>query len=390
MKEITHVITKTDELQKLCERLKFAAYITVDTEFMREHTYWPILCLIQVGTPDEAHAIDPMAHGLDLSPFFDLMTDSNILKVFHAARQDIEIFVHLTGKVPHPLFDSQVAAMVCGFGEQAGYETLVSRLVGANLDKSARFTDWSHRPLTPRQVEYALGDVTHLCIVYEKLAETLAENGRTNWLDEEMAVLMRTETYLVEPDEAWLRIKSRNRNRRFLALVKELAAWREREAQNRDVPRGRIVKDETLLEIAALRPANLDTLEKVRGISKRYSTEPHGNELLDVIAKALKIPDSELPAAPPAPAMIATGPETDLLKLLLKMKSQEHGVAAKLVATSEQLEDLATVKSADNPLLKGWRWELFGREASAILRGEVGFAVRHGNLVTFEVDSLAP
>jgi ribonuclease D len=380
------VITKSDDLKNLCERLKFSSYITVDTEFMREHTYWPILCLIQVGTPEEAHAIDPMAAGLDLTPFYDLMSDANILKVFHAARQDIEIFVHQTGRVPHPIFDTQVAAMVCGFGDSAGYETLVSRLANAQLDKSARFTDWAQRPLTSRQVDYALGDVTHLCVVYEKLAALLAENGRVGWLDEEMATLERVETYRTEPEEAWLRLKTRNRNRRFLGMVKSLAAWREREALTRNVPRGRILKDDTLLELAALRPTGLDELDKVRGISKRYSSEPAGGELLAVITTALKMPDNDLPPAPPHPATQATGPETELLKLFLRIKGQEHGVAAKLIATTDQLEELAAGKDAENPVLKGWRWEIFGKEALAVLKGKMGFAFKNGSLMTFPLD----
>lgn len=380
------VITKTEELKNLCDRLKFASYITVDTEFMRDHTYWPVLCLIQLGTPEEAHAVDPMAEGLDLTPFYELLCDPSILKVFHAARQDIEIFVHQTGKVPHPIFDTQVAAMVCGFGDSAGYETLVSRLADAQLDKSARFTDWAQRPLTSRQVEYALGDVTHLCVVYEKLAGLLEENGRVSWLAEEMAILERVETYRTEPDEAWLRLKTRNRNRHFLGLVKSLGAWREREAQTRNVPRGRILKDETLLELAALRPTSLDQLDKVRGISKRYSSEPAGTDLLQVIAKALKMPDSELPPAPPHPTNQVSGPETELLKLLLRIKGQEHGVAAKLIATTDQLEDMALGKNAENPVLKGWRWEIFGREAMAVLKGQMGFAFRNGSLLTFPLD----
>lgn len=377
------VITKTEDLQKLCDRLKFSSYVTVDTEFMRDHTYWPVLCLIQLGTPEEAHAVDPMAAGLDLTPFYDLLADSNVLKVFHAARQDIEIFVYLTGKVPHPIFDTQVAAMVCGFGESAGYETLVSRLANAQLDKSARFTDWAQRPLTARQIDYALGDVTHLCIVYEKLAQTLEENGRISWLDEEMATLERVETYRTEPDEAWQRLKTRNRNRRFLGVVRVLAAWREREAQTRNVPRGRILKDDTLLELAALRPTGLDDLDKVRGISKRYSSEPAGTALLQVIAGALKMPDDELPPAPPHAPTQASGPETELLKLLLRIKGQEHGVAAKLIATSDQLEDMAIGKNAENPVLKGWRWEIFGKEALAVLKGQMGFAFKNGSLLTY-------
>lgn len=379
------VITTTEELAEACTRLKASPYITVDTEFMRDHTYWPVLCLIQVGNPQEAHAIDPLAKGLDLTPFYDLMFDPAILKVFHAARQDIEIFVNRTGKVPQPLFDTQVAAMVCGFGDSAGYETLVNRLAGATLDKSARFTDWSHRPLTPRQIEYALGDVTYLCTVYEKLSAKLEKNGRIEWLDEEMAVLTSPDTYRLDPEEAWTRLKTRNRNRRFLGLVQSLSAWREREAQSRDVPRGRILKDETLLELAALRPTNLDMLDRVRGISKRYSTEPHGYELLDVVGRVLAAPESAMPSLPPQHGHQAPGAESDLLKLLLKMKSTEFGVAAKLIATSEQLEDMAEGKNADNPVLKGWRWELFGKEALGILRGKQGFAMKDGRLITFDL-----
>ncbi len=381
------VITKTGDLEKICERFKSAPYVTVDTEFLRDNTFWPILCLIQLGIPGEAYAIDPLANGLKLDSFYELMAAPDVVKVFHAARQDIEIFVHEADMVPHPLFDTQIAAMVCGFGDSAGYEMLVNSLAGANLDKSARFTDWSHRPLTDRQITYALGDVTHLCVVYEKLSARMEKNGRLGWLAEEMSILSNPDTYRSDPEDAWKRLKTRNRNKRFLALTRELAAWREREAQSRNIPRNRVMKDETIMELAGSRAASLDALGRVRGMTRRYSTEPHGLELLKVIDKVQKLPESDLPPAPPQPSRVNVGPEIELLKLLLKMISQQQDVASKLVANASDLEDIATGNHDNVAALKGWRYELFGREALAVLAGNLGFTVRKGKLVTIPVEA---
>ncbi|HYD69381.1 ribonuclease D, partial [Azospirillum sp.] len=270
------LITTTSELDAFCRGLAGADYITVDTEFLREKTYYPQLCLIQVAGPDGAVAIDPLAEGIDLTSLLDVLVDPNVLKVFHAARQDVEIFFHLTGKIPHPLFDTQVAAMVCGFGESVGYETLVTKLAGARIDKSSRFTDWSARPLTERQLTYALSDVIHLRPAFEKLRKRLNRTGRAHWLEEEMAVLTNPATYTVEPDTSWQRLKVRTNKPRFMAILKELAAWREREAQRRDLPRSRVLRDEALLEIAAHAPTTVDDLARTRGMGRGFAEGKQG------------------------------------------------------------------------------------------------------------------
>lgn len=367
------IIADTQELAAFCTRISSAPFITVDTEFMREKTYFPQLCLIQVGGPEEARAIDPLAPGIDLKPLFELLADTRIMKVFHAARQDVEIFMNISGAVPTPLFDTQVAAMVCGFGDAVSYETLASQLAKARIDKSMRFTDWSLRPLTEKQVEYALADVTHLRIVYEKLLRKLEKNGRREWLTEEMAVLTDPGTYRTNPEDAWRRLKPRSSSPKFLAVLKELAAWREREAQERDIPRQRMLRDETLMEIAAHHPNTVAELGRTRGIGKGLVEGRMGAIILEAVQRGLAMPEDQIPKPPERVEMPrGLGPVVDLLKVLLKMKCDEHGVAQKLVANSADIEAIAIDDQADVAALKGWRRELFGDDALKLKHGELG------------------
>ncbi|HZS82066.1 MAG TPA: ribonuclease D [Stellaceae bacterium] len=364
------MIADSAQLAEFCARQSAASFIAVDTEFMRDKTYWPQLCLVQIAGPDDAAAIDALAPDLDLAPLLRLMADPAVLKVFHAARQDVEIFYHLSGAVPMPLFDTQVAAMVCGFGDSVSYETLAGKLAGARIDKSSRFTDWSHRPLTERQVQYALADVVHLRRVYEKLRVSLDRTGRAGWLEEEMAELTDPATYRLDPAEAWRRFRTRSGNRRFLAVLRELAAWRETAAQQRNLPRNRIVRDEQLLEIAAHAPASTAELARTRGLGKGLAEGRFGAEMLAAIARALALPESEhppLPARQEAPPGL--GPLVDLLRVLLKLRCEENGVAQKLVANAEDLELLAATDDAQIRALSGWRFDLFGRDALALKHG---------------------
>ena len=370
------LIADTASLAAFCERLADTPYITVDTEFMREKTYWPQLCLVQVAGPDEAQAIDPMAPGIDLAPLFALMIDPTVLKVFHAARQDIEIFHHLAGAIPQPLFDTQVAAMVCGFGDSASYETLALQLARARIDKSLRFTDWTLRPLSERQLQYALADVTHLRPVYEKLQRRLDHDGRSEWLAEEMAVLADPRTYLVPPEEAWRRLKPRSSNPRFLAILRELAAWREREAQDRDVPRQRVVRDEALTEIAAHAPTTVDELSRTRGLSRGTAEGRLGTALLEAVARAVASPDSTWPKAPERIDLPRSlSPVVDLLKVLLKLKSDQHDVAQRLIASSQDIDAIASDDEAPVPALHGWRRIIFGEDALRLKHGQIGLAL---------------
>lgn len=371
------VVTDTEALSALCNRLASAEFVTVDTEFMRERTYWPILCLVQLAGPDDAAVVDAQAPGLDLAPLFRLMSDPKVLKVFHAARQDIEIFHHLTGAIPTPLFDTQVAAMVCGFGESVGYETLASKLARARIDKSMRFTDWSRRPLSEKQLHYALADVTHLRVAYEKLAHRLAETGRINWVAEEMAVLSNPGTYVTQPKDAWQRLRLRSGNPRFLAVIRELAAWREREAQNRDLPRNRVLRDEILLDIAAQAPANEEELARTRSVSRNGLAGWMKEGILAAIAAAKAVPESELLRLPERRELPrGLGPVVDLLKVLLKMKSEAEDVAPRLIASSDDLELIAADDNASVPALSGWRRDVFGGAALRLKRGELALAVK--------------
>lgn len=370
------LIVDTAALAAFCHRLREAPFVTVDTEFMREKTYWPQLCLVQLAGPGEAWAVDPLAPGIDLSPLFELMADERVLKVFHAARQDVEIFCHLAGAVPKPLFDSQVAAMVCGFGDAVSYETLATQLAKARIDKSMRFTDWSARPLSDKQIAYALADVTHLRIVYEKLAKRLERDGRAAWLCEEMAILNDPATYRVEPGQAWRRLKSRSSSPRFLQVLKGLAAWREREAQERDLPRQRIVRDETLMEIAARAPTATDDLARTRGLAKGTAEGRFGTAILAVIAESLAEPQASWPQPPERTELPrALAPAADLMKVLLKLKCDQHDVAQRLVASSQDIEALAADDLADVPAAKGWRRDIFGEDALRLKHGRIALAL---------------
>ena len=369
---MTSIITSSEELAAACARLARHPFVTVDTEFMRETTYWPKLCIIQLASEDEAVIVDAEAPGIDLAAFFGLMADEKVMKVFHAARQDIEIVWHLGNLLPHPIFDTQVAAMVCGFGESISYDQLVSRITGHSLDKSSRFTDWSHRPLTQHQVDYALADVTHLRDVYKALSAQLERQGRSEWVSEEMDVLTSIETYRADPEEAWKRLKLRIKKPMQLAVLQELAAWREREAQARDVPRGRVIKDDALYEIAEQHPASTEALGRLRSIPKGFERSRIGEEIIAIVQRVAALPKDQLPRVPKTrPLAELNGAAVDLLKVLLKMTSEAHGVAARVIATVDELEAIANDDQADVPPLAGWRRELFGENALKLKRGEI-------------------
>lgn len=375
------LITDGAALEAFCTRLASADFITVDTEFIRDKTFWPRLCLVQLGGPDDAAAVDVLAPGLDLAPVFRLMADEKILKVFHAGRQDIEIFFHLTGEIPHPIFDSQVAAMVCGFGDSVAYERLVEKIAKGRLDKSMRYTDWSKRPLTDRQLDYALSDVTHLRDIYRFLADKLAETGRSDWVTEEMAVLTARETYDQDPRDIWRRVKTKHRRPRQLAVLRELAAWREGLARSRDVPRNRVIKDEVLAEISARAPKNLDELMHLRSIARTGVSESQGQEIVAAVAAGLAVPDSECPRSDnrgPPPG--EKGASIDLLKVLLKLRCETHHVAQRLVATADDIETMVREPDADIPALHGWRRELFGEDALALMAGKLALTGDGNNL----------
>jgi len=378
----THtLIDRQEDLAAACDRLARERYVAIDTEFMRESTYWPKLCLIQLAGAEEAFAIDPLAEGIDLAPLHALMADESVLKVFHSGRQDIEIFVHDTGRVPHPVFDTQIAAMVCGFGESVGYEKLIARLVGAAIDKSSRFTDWSRRPLSERQLSYALSDVIHLRPAYEKLAAMLHENGRESWLEEEMDVLTDPETYRTHPEEAWLRLKPRSTNGKFLAVLKELAAWRERAAQDRDQPRNRILRDETLMDVAAHTPRTPEDLAKARGIGRSIAEGWQGREIIRAVDRGLSMPKSERPSLEKRDVLPnGLGPTIELLKVLLKLRCEEHEVAQKLVASVADLERIAADDEAVVPALHGWRRQVFGEAALDLKHGRIALMLKRGRV----------
>jgi ribonuclease D len=366
------LITDSGDLAAFCARQQNADFIAVDTEFMRERTYWPILCVVQVAGPDEAVAIDALAEGIDLKPLLALMNDESVPKVFHAARQDLEIFFLLSGQVPCPVFDTQIAAMVCGFGDAVSYETLVKKLAGASLDKASRFTDWSHRPLTERQIHYALADVIHLRTVYQRLLEKLGQNGRAAWFQEEMADLVDPAIYRAEPAEAWRRFRLRGRvDRRFLGVLRALAAWREAAAQQRDLPRGRIMKDEAVLEIASHAPRTIEALARTRSLGRGVAEGKLGREILDAIERGLddKEPLPTLPAKPEPPPGL--GPLIELFRVLLKQRCEDYQVAQKLLASADDLESIAADDNAEVRALHGWRREVFGKDALALKHGEL-------------------
>jgi ribonuclease D len=382
------IITDTNGLANFCERLANSNYITVDTEFIREKTYWPQLCLIQLADQNEAFAVDALAKDIDLTPLLELMANKQVLKVFHAARQDLEIFYLLAGKLPQPLFDTQVAAMVCGFGESVGYETLVNRLVGEAIDKSSRYTDWSARPLTEKQLNYAISDVTYLRTVYELLETQLTESGRQEWVLEEMAKLTNETIYEAPPREAWLRIKTRNPKPRFLAILREVAAWRETEAKSKDIPRNRILRDEALIEIAHHAPGSVNELARTRGLSQRLAEGTAGQNILEAVETGKNIPDIDCPKLQRPPNLPrGIGPVSELLKVLLKMKCEEQDVAQPLIATGGDIEKISAYgEKADVAALKGWRRPLFGQDAINLRDGKLALVINNQKLELVELD----
>jgi len=363
------LITDSAALARFIADLADEPFVTVDTEFMRDRTYWPQLCLVQIGTSRDAVAIDALAEGLDLEPLYRLMADERILKVFHAPRQDLEIFHHLSGRLPRPLFDTQLAAMVLGYGDEVGYEALVRQVAGANLDKTSRFTDWSRRPLTPQQIDYALGDVTHLRVIYERFREQLDARGRARWVDEELGALLDPALYEQVPEEMWRRLKVRTRDPRFLAVLQAVAAWREREAQRRDQPRNRVMRDDVLLDLVANRPRSVAALREL----KRVNLDNRAAEgLIGAIEAAMALPEEECPRLEQAQKLPkGIGPLVDLLRVLLRLASEEHDVAQRLIATTGDLEKIAAADDAAVPALRGWRREVFGDAALALKHGEV-------------------
>lgn len=380
--KIHDLITETEPLKELCERLAQGDFVCVDTEFMRENTYYPELCLVQIGNEEEAAAVDPMADGIDLAPLLDLMCDNEeVLKIFHAGGQDVEIIYNLTGKTPHPIFDTQIAMMAISQSEQIGYANLVESWLGITVDKGARFTDWSRRPLTDRQIEYAIGDVTHLAKIFPRMLKKLIKTGRGQWLNAEMEKLADPENYRNDPTVAWKRIRAQGRKPEVLGRLKALAAWREGEAQHKDIPRGRIMRDETLADIAAHPPKKQSDLAKVRGLSNAWKENDIGKRMMKIIADAEPLPKDEMPAKAKRGAPL--GKEgalvADLLKLLLKIRSREIDVASRLLTRSDELEGLAA-GLRDLPILNGWRFDVFGKDALELVEGRMAFAVKDGRL----------
>jgi ribonuclease D len=380
-------ITTTAELAVFCDKLKGQPFVAVDTEFMRETTYWPKLCLIQAAAGNGAEAcIDPLAEGIDLEPFLAILRDESILKVFHAARQDVEIFNNLQA-MPRPLFDTQVAGMAAGFGEQIAYDALVRQMLKIELDKSSRFTDWARRPLSDNQLTYALADVTHLARLFPMLRERLEKEGRIAWVTDEMANLTDPAIYDVEPENAWKRLRPRKHTAKYMAVYKAVAAWRERTAQLRDQPRGRILKDEAIDEVATQAPTDADQLDRLRSVPKGFSGSRFGPDLLAAIREALKDPEAYAPVIErnrPAPSP-AAGAVVELLKVLLKARAEEAGVASKLIATVSDLELIANDDEAETSALKGWRWEAFGEDALKLKRGELALVLDGARVRVVEV-----
>jgi ribonuclease D len=382
------IVETTEDLRTFVGELADAPYLALDTEFLRDQTYYPKLCLIQVAAPGIEGIIDPLAPGIDLAPFYELIKRPDIVKVLHAARQDIEIFYLQGGVLPNPLFDSQVAAMVCGFGDAASYETLARKIAHVEIDKSARFTDWGHRPLSKRQLEYALADVTHLRVIYEWMKARLEKTGRAAWVAEEVASLQDPTLYRLDPELAWKRLKPRTSNKRFLALLAALAAWREREAQARDIPRGRVLKDEALTEIAAHPPESPEALERIRAVPRGFANSKLGKGLTDAIAagQTAQPPEGAVDEnkqrrrREPSPAVV------DLLKTLLRLRAETAGVAPRLIANAEDIERLAAGEDDDVGALQGWRNEVFGKDALALRRGDLAIALENGEAVVVELE----
>ncbi|OAM75705.1 ribonuclease D [Devosia elaeis] len=381
------LIVSTDALASFCERAAQFEFVTVDTEFLRETTYWPRLCLIQVATDDEAVLIDPLAPDIRLTPFFALLANPSVTKVFHAARQDIEIFVKLTGAVPHNIFDTQVAASVCGFGDSASYDSLVRAICKVELDKSSRFTDWSARPLSEKQLSYALADVTWLRDIYRELRQQVEATRRWDWVEDELATLRSIDTYVVKPEQAWERLKMKFNRPRDLAALKVLAQWRERRAQETDQPRSRVLKDDVIAELATQRPLTAEAFEKLRAVPRGFGRSSAAAEIIALLKDVEALPKAALPALPeryrgPSPK----GAVGDLVRVLLKAVAEQHGVAARIIATSDDIDALVLDDEADVPALKGWRRKLFGEKALAIKHGRIGLAATRKGVIEFPVN----
>ena len=394
-----HLVSDSGELARICAAFAEAPYMTVDTEFLRERTFWSQLCLVQMARParpgeaseHDAVLVDPLAKGIDLAPLYALMADERVLKVFHAARQDIEIFHHLGGVIPRPLFDTQVAAMVCGYGEQVGYETLARKIAKVTIDKSSRFTDWARRPLSEKQLAYALADVTHLRQIYEALRDQLSETGRISWVAEEMAVLTDPATYAADPDEAWARIKARSHSPRFLAIVRALARWREINAQDRDVPRSRVLKDDALLEVATAQPRTPEDLSRMRLLQREARRPEVAAEILAAVAEGLACPPDRLPKVPAPPRRReGSAAVAELLKVFLKARADEIGVASRLIASAAEIEALAGDEEVgDLAVLKGWRHEVFGADALRLKNGDTGLVARRDGIRLVDLREMA-
>lgn len=381
------LITDTKTLEEAVSALKKSDFITVDTEFMRESTFWPELCLIQIASPDTSFIIDPLSPNIDLDAFFSLMIDEKIVKVFHAARQDVEIIHKLSGKIPTPLFDTQVAGSVCGFGESVSYEQIVHRITGAHIDKTSRFTDWSQRPLSEKQLTYALADVTHLRDVYCFLKKQLEKNGRSHWIDDEMAILISPTTYDPPEEDAWKRVKGRIRKPRELAVLQKIAAWREREAKSRNVPRGRVLKDECLIEIATQQPKDVAALGRLRSISKGWERSASADNLLTSVREGLEVDTSSLPLIHKhTPLNDGTAAAIELLRVLLKLIADEQGIAPRIIAGGDELEKIAKRGNYECiPAMHGWRYDLFGKKAVDMLEGRLGFYFNNGKILMKEL-----
>ncbi|CAN7284455.1 MULTISPECIES: ribonuclease D [unclassified Devosia] len=381
------LIVSTEALSAFCERAAQFDFVTVDTEFLRETTYWPRLCLIQVATDDEAVLIDPLADHLDLKPFFALLANPSVTKVFHAARQDIEIFVKLTGAVPHNIFDTQIAASVCGFGDSASYDSLVRAICKVELDKSSRFTDWSARPLSEKQRLYALADVTYLRDIYRELRKQVEQTRRWDWVEDELTVLRSIDTYVVQPEEAWERLKMKINRPRDLAALKVLAEWRERKAQTSDQPRSRVFKDDALFDLAMQRPLTPDAFDKLRAVPRGFGRSSAAAEIIELLKGVEALQKTDLPTLPeryrgPSPK----GAVGDLIRVLLKSVAEQHGVAARILATSDDIDALVLDDEADVPALKGWRRKLFGEKALAIKHGRIGLVATRKGVIEFAVN----
>lgn len=380
------VVTNTQDLADLCRRLAAHDYVTVDTEFLREQTFWPKLCLVQLAGPDIEAIVDPLAPGLELDPLWKLMADESTVKVFHAARQDLEIVWTMAGLLPHPIFDTQVAAMVCGFGDSVSYGNLVKKIAGKDIDKSSRFTDWSRRPLSDKQLTYALGDVTYLRDIYTHLNGQLDKSRRHAWVDEEMAVLTTPATYQTHPEEAWKRLKLRVKNRKALSVLMELAAWREQLAQSQDVPRGRIMKDEALYDIANQAPTATEQLSRLRSLSEGFSRSARAKDIVEAVKRGLDRDMSEVPPMRQGQPLTAEATATvELLKVLLKSAAARHEVAPRLLADSSDLEKIAAQDAPEVAAMHGWRRQLFGEDALALKRGELALSLKNGEVTVHRV-----